>query len=93
MRQIAAGLLLLLGLVGPALALSDSAIPTKIPTYWGTSAPGGNITCPIPIPSQIGVSTGRASWTDGFPPVTFNPVAAGGVPSLSQSEQHGGFEP
>lgn len=67
-----------------ALALSDSSIPTKIPTYWGQSAPSGDITCPIPIPSQISIAAGRASWTDGFPPITFNPVAAGGVPPFGQ---------
>jgi len=63
-----------------AFALSDASSPTKIPTYWGQSAPSGDITCPIPIPSQIPFSAGRASWTDGFPPDTFNPIASGGIP-------------
>ncbi len=65
---------------GTAFALSDSSIPTKIPTYWGASAPGANNTCPIPIPSQIGSAPGRASWSDGFPPLTFSPIASGGIP-------------
>jgi microcystin-dependent protein len=65
---------------GSALAMSASSIPTKIPTYFGTSAPTQNITCPLPIPSQINTANGRASWTDGFPPLTFLPQGAGGVP-------------
>ncbi len=79
-RRIVLALVCLAASCGAALALNDSSIPTRIPTFWGTSAPGGNITCPIPIPSQIGITSGRASWTDGFPPVTFNPVGSGGVP-------------
>ncbi len=35
---------------------------------------------PIPIPSQIGITDGAASYTDGFPPKTFLPLAVGGVP-------------
>lgn len=34
----------------------------------------------IPNNSQIGVAAGRASYTDGFPPLTRTPLAAGGVP-------------
>ncbi|WP_165430925.1 gp53-like domain-containing protein [Atlantibacter hermannii] len=34
----------------------------------------------IPVASQIGVSGGRASYTDGFPPLTRTPIAAGGIP-------------
>ena len=34
----------------------------------------------IPVNSQIGVTAGAASLTDGFPPLTMTPVAAGGVP-------------
>ena len=39
---------------------------------------GGRST--IPVASQIGVTAGAASLTDGFPPLTRTPVAAGGVP-------------
>lgn len=35
---------------------------------------------PIPIPSQIGITDGAASYTDGFPPKTFLPLTLGGVP-------------
>ena len=34
----------------------------------------------IPVASQIGVKPGLASFTDGFPPVTMTPLAAGGIP-------------
>ncbi|ASU38186.1 hypothetical protein hmeg3_07665 [Herbaspirillum sp. meg3] len=32
------------------------------------------------MPSQIGVTPGLASYTDCFPPLTFTPLASGGVP-------------
>lgn len=35
---------------------------------------------PIPNESQVGVSPGKASFVDGFPPATRTPRAAGGVP-------------
>ena len=34
----------------------------------------------IPTKSQIGITAGAASLTDGFPPLTRTPIAAGGVP-------------
>lgn len=34
----------------------------------------------IPVASQIGIVAGAASFTDGFPPLTRTPLAAGGVP-------------
>lgn len=34
----------------------------------------------IPTASQIGITAGAASLTDGFPPLTRMPIAAGGVP-------------
>lgn len=34
----------------------------------------------IPVPSQIGITAGAASYTDGFPPLTMIPKAAGGTP-------------
>jgi hypothetical protein len=59
--------------------MQRSNIPTKIPLAWGSSAGGGYINA-IPTPSQIGIINGRASFTDGFVPLNFVPVAAGGVP-------------
>lgn len=34
----------------------------------------------IPVDSQIGITDGAASYTDGFPPLTMTPVIAGGIP-------------
>lgn len=35
---------------------------------------------PIPVASQVGIEDGRASYTDGFPPLTRTPLSAGGKP-------------
>ena len=34
----------------------------------------------IPVPSQIGITPGAASFTDGFPPLTATPIGSGGIP-------------
>ena len=34
----------------------------------------------IPVNSQIGIADGRASYTDGFPPLTRTPISSGGHP-------------
>jgi hypothetical protein len=34
----------------------------------------------IPLASQIGITAGASSLTDGFPPLTRTPIAGGGVP-------------
>lgn len=54
-------------------------IPAKISLAWGSSA-GPSFLRTVPVPSQQGVQAGAASWTDGFPPTCFTPVAAGGTP-------------
>lgn len=51
-------------------------IPSKVPLPFASS--GSKNT--IPTDSQIGITPGAASLTDGFPPLTFTPVAAGGIP-------------
>lgn len=56
-----------------------SSIPTKIPTPFANGAVAP-YTRAVPIPSQIGIQAGAASFTDGFPPVTFLSVGAGGTP-------------
>lgn len=56
-----------------------SATPPSFPIAFASSASGSFIRA-IPTASQIGIQSGAASLTDGFPPLTFNPVAAGGVP-------------
>lgn len=52
-----------------------SQIPGRIPLPWANSGTKNT----IPTASQIGIVAGAASFTDGFPPVTFTPKAAGGV--------------
>lgn len=56
-----------------------SQIPTKMPVVWGASA-GPSYINTIPTTSQIGIAAGRASYPDGFVPLNFVPVGAGGSP-------------
>jgi len=58
------------------------SIPTKITVPFANSA--GAYKNTIPIPSQIGITNGIASFTDGFPPLTMTPKASGGVPPYGQ---------
>lgn len=61
-----------------------SGVPTPeiIVEAWAINAGAPYITDPIPVPSQIPISSGAASWTDGFPPVCFlSPGAGGQLPS------------
>jgi hypothetical protein len=55
-----------------------SAIPNKIQLPFAANA-GGLYIRTIPVPSQIGVVNGEASWNDGFPPLNFLPDSAGGI--------------
>lgn len=57
-----------------------SNVPTRLNIPFANAAGGGFITNPIPEASQIAITPGRASLTDGFPPLNFQPVGAGGVP-------------
>lgn len=50
--------------------------PGKITTPFANSGAKQ----PIPVASQVGIEDGRASYTDGFPPLTRTPLAAGGKP-------------
>jgi hypothetical protein len=54
------------------------SLPTLIQEGFGTG--DGGKTNPIPVASQIGVTAGAASFTDGFPPLTRTPLNAGGLP-------------
>lgn len=56
--------------------LSD--LPPLVAIPFGNSA-GGSFIRPIPVASQIGVTPGAASFTDGFPPTTFTPLTGGGA--------------
>jgi hypothetical protein len=78
-------LALFFALMVPAsvMALTQSASPPKFPIPWGNSA-GGSFIRAIPTTSQIGINNGWASLTDGFPPLNFTPIAAGGIPPFGQ---------
>ena len=67
----------------PAIALQNASQPTKFPLCWGANA-GTLYIHSIPTTSQIGIQNGAASLADGFPPLTFTPIAAGGVPPFGQ---------
>lgn len=56
-----------------------SSLPTKFNIPFANNAVAAN-TNPIPQASQIGVTAGAASLVDGFPPLTFIPITAGGIP-------------
>lgn len=44
----------------------------------------GGATLPIPVPSQVGVLVGAASFEDGFPAATMTDPEAGGIPPYGQ---------
>lgn len=56
-----------------------SDVPPKFGIPFADQA-GPSFKNPIPKASQIGIANGRASLTDGFPPLNFLPREAGGVP-------------
>lgn len=56
--------------------MQASNAPSKIVLPWANSGTKNT----IPVPSQISVTPGAASFTDGFPPLTFTAPSAGGVP-------------
>ena len=54
--------------------------PAKIQTPWASGASPPYITTGgVPVLSQQSVKSGAASWTDGFPPLCFVPIATGGA--------------
>ena len=63
--------------------MQSTAIPSKFPIPFGNNA-GSSYIRPIPEASQVSVTPGAASLYDGFPPLTFIPVGAGGVPPFGQ---------
>jgi hypothetical protein len=57
--------------------MQASNAPTKVPLPFAN----GGAKNAIPTPSQQTSPTpAAASWTDGFPPLTRTPIAAGGIP-------------
>ncbi|WP_423392811.1 hypothetical protein [Burkholderia sp. LMG 21824] len=63
--------------------MQASQVPTSFPIPFANSAEAGYIR-PIPVASQIGIQNGAASLADGFPPLAFLAVNAGGVPPFGQ---------
>lgn len=59
--------------------MKQSDIPSIIQIPFANAA-GVGYKNTIPVPSQIGITNGAASYTDGFPPLTMTDLAAGGVP-------------
>lgn len=57
--------------------------PAFMNVVWGASA-GSPYIHVVPIPSQIGVVAGAASYTDGFVPLNATNVLAGGIPPSVQ---------
>lgn len=53
-----------------------SNAPAKLTLPFANA--GGKNT--VPVASQIGITPGAASYTDGFPPLTRTPLVSGGVP-------------
>jgi hypothetical protein len=64
-------------------AIQQANVPPKFALTWGAFAATPYIRS-IPQPSQIGITNCSASLTDGFPPLTFVPAAAGGCAPFGQ---------
>lgn len=58
--------------------MDSTDVPTKIELPFAEA--GGKRV--IPVPSQVPGDPGAASFTDGFPPLTRTPIAAGGLPPM-----------
>lgn len=59
--------------------MQKSNAPTPFTVAFANGA-GSGYRNTIPIPSQIPITPGAASYTDGFPPVTMEPSGSGGIP-------------
>lgn len=60
--------------------MNEADIPLRLPVAFAQNAGVTYINYPLPIPSQIGIINGAASFNDGFPPLTMTPLSAGGIP-------------
>lgn len=58
-----------------------AAVPPVIPQPFAQNAPGGNINTPIP---NTTATPGLASYDQGWPTVTMEPVVGGGIPPEGQ---------
>ena len=59
--------------------MNDADIPLRFDLPFGKNA-GPTYTHVVPVPSQVGINNGAASFNDGFPPDTMIPLGAGGIP-------------
>lgn len=59
--------------------MQSTSLPASFTVLWAANA-GVSYTHAVPVPSQIGITNGAASFTDGFPPLCFSALNAGGVP-------------
>ena len=83
MKRLLSGLLGLIAMAAPALAVTQASSPPKFPLVWGQNAATAYIRS-IPQNSQIGIQNCAASLNDGFPPLTAVPIAAGGCGPFQQ---------
>src|ERR1700761_1612563 len=60
-----------------------SSAPTQTAVVFASGAGGAYIRT-VPVASQIGITNGAASYTDGFVPLNMTPIASGGVPPFGQ---------
>jgi len=56
-----------------------SSVPVNFPLPFANAA-GVSYIRNVPTASQIGITPGAASLTDGFPPLCFSPQISGGIP-------------
>ena len=63
--------------------MQSSNIPAKFPIPFAFAAGAGYIRT-VPTASQIGITNGAASLTDGYPPLNSIQQAVGGVPPFMQ---------
>lgn len=62
-------------LLFPSIAFAAGvATPPVVVEGFGVNAGASYITNPIPVPSQIGITACRASYNDGFPPLSMSPT-------------------
>lgn len=60
-----------------------ASVPARFQVWWAFSADPAYVR-DIPVNSQVGVQDGAASLQTGFPPLTFQQLAAGGSPPFGQ---------
>ena len=61
----------------------STGVPANIAVPFASGA-GSGYKRTVPVPSQISVTPGAASFTDGFPPLNFVDPTLGGVPFFGQ---------